>query len=181
MTELHVKRKNVTLLVNLLCVVAGMAMLAYAAVPLYKLFCQVTGYGGTTARGAAPSGEVLNRDMTVGFNSDTDPALDWSFAPMKRRVTIPIGERKLVFFEATNNSDEPITGTSTFNVTPFIAGQYFVKMQCFCFEKQTIAAGETMTFPVSFYIDPAIDEDEYLDELTNITLSYTFFPVQETS
>jgi cytochrome c oxidase assembly protein subunit 11 len=174
-------KKNYVLMVNLLFVVLGMGMLAYAAVPLYQLFCQVTGYGGTTTQSAQAPARVLARDMVVGFNSDTDPALNWSFKPLQRNVTVPIGERTLVFFEATNHSEQDITGTSTFNVTPFKAGQYFVKMECFCFEKQTLEAGETMRFPVSFYIDPQLDGDDELDEVTNITLSYTFFPVQEPS
>lgn len=172
------RRKNLSVMTSILAVVAGMLMLSYAAVPLYDLFCRVTGYGGTPQLGAEPQGAILARKMTVGFNTDKAPALPWEFRALQRDVTIPIGKRTLVFFEATNRADHPVTATSTFNVTPFKAGQYFVKTQCFCYEEQILQPGQTATFPVSFYVDPTLDEDETLDEVKNITLSYTFFPVK---
>lgn len=169
-------------MVSLICVVAGMLMLSYAAVPLYSLFCQITGYGGTPAQltdAEMSKMVVLDREILVDFNTDTDPSLEWTFKPLQRKINVPIGKRVLAFFEAKNNANIPIVGTATFNVTPFKAGGYFVKTQCFCFERQRIEAGQTMHFPVSFYIDPELDKEENLDDITNMTLSYTFFPVKE--
>ncbi len=154
-------------------------MLSYAAVPLYRLFCQVTGYGGTPAISAEAPTQILDRNITVGFNADTSPYLPWDFKPLQRDITLKVGEKQLAFFEATNRSDKAVIGTSTFNVTPFKAGSYFVKVQCFCFEEQRINAGQTITFPVSFYIDPSIADDNDLDDVQDITLSYTFFPVKD--
>ncbi len=179
--DASLEQKNRSVMLSLLGIVVGMLMLSYAAVPLYDLFCRVTGYGGTPTLNSDYSGIVLDRSVNVGFNTDKAPALDWTFEALQRDVDIDVGRRQLVFFEATNHKDTPVTATSTFNVTPFKAGQYFVKTQCFCFEEQTLAPGETMTFPVSFYVDPAIDNDDDLDDVKNITLSYTFFPVKDGS
>tara|TARA_B100001939_G_scaffold315424_1_gene300609 strand:- start:6775 stop:7326 length:552 start_codon:yes stop_codon:yes gene_type:complete len=168
-----------TLLVIMLILVV-MIGLVFAAVPLYQLFCQVTGYGGTTQRaesGAAPV--VLNREMKVSFNADVNRELPWSFRPVQRSVTVKVGEEALVFYKAVNNSSETITGTATFNVTPYKAGAYFSKIECFCFTEQTLKPGEEVDMPVTFFIDPEIAEDERLDEVKEITLSYTFFRMNE--
>jgi cytochrome c oxidase assembly protein subunit 11 len=175
----QLKKKNASLMVSLFCVVAGMVMLAYASVPLYRLFCQVTGYGGTPTISAASPEHIINRNITVSFNADVDKNLPWTFRPLVRELNVKVGERQLAIFEATNTSSTDIVGTSTFNVTPFKVGSHFVKLECFCFEKQRINSGETVSFPVSFYISPEIEEDENLDDITNITLSYTFFALKE--
>ncbi len=160
----------------LLAIVVGMAMLAYASVPLYRLFCQVTGFGGTTRRVAANfSDGVSSQTLKVRFNADTDPHLPWQFEPIEKEITVRIGENRLVAFRAQNRTDKETRGTATYNVTPNQAGKYFNKIQCFCFEEQQLHPGEEVTMPVSFFIDPAILDDTELKGLTNITLSYTFF------
>lgn len=162
-------------LLPLVSIVVGMLMLSYAAVPFYNLFCKITGFGGTTGRASAAPSSVSERVLRVRFNADTDPALPWSFAPIEKEISIRIGENRLVAFRATNNAKTATRGTATYNVTPHLAGQYFDKIQCFCFEEQRLNPGETVTMPVSFFIDPAILDDPNLSGLTNITLSYTFF------
>ena len=158
-------------------IVVGMAGLSFAAVPLYDLFCRVTGFGGTTqvdSTGGAQT--VLDRRITVRFNADVIDALPWSFQPVERSVELRVGENALAYFRAESRSGRPTTGTATFNVTPNKAGVYFVKLDCFCFTEQTLAPGETVDMAVSFYVDPAIADDPNLDDVTTITLSYTFFP-----
>lgn len=151
-------------------------MLAYASVPLYRLFCQVTGFGGTTMRADTDfPGEVRAETIHVRFNADTDPNLPWSFTPLENEVTVHIGENRLVAFKVRNESASESRGTATYNVTPTLAGKYFNKIQCFCFEEQRLKPGEEVTMPVSFFIDPALLDDPDLKGLTNITLSYTFF------
>ena len=174
-TEL--KRRNRSVLISLLGVVLGMAMLSYASVPLYSMFCRFTGYGGTPKIGAETPKVILARHMNVTFNTDVSPSLSWNFRSLQTHIDTPIGQRNLAFFEATNIGSEPVTASATFNITPFKAGEYFVKLQCFCFNKQRLDPGESATFPVSFYVDPALDKDNNLDEVKDITLSYTFFPV----
>jgi cytochrome c oxidase assembly protein subunit 11 len=159
-----------------IAIALGMLMLAYASVPLYRLFCQVTGFGGTTRRVEANfSSAVSAQTMHVRFNSDTDTKLPWSFVPIEREVTVHLGENRLVAFKVRNESNQPTRGTATFNVVPNLAGKYFNKIQCFCFEEQRLNPGEEVIMPVSFFIDPAILDDPDLKGLTNITLSYTFF------
>ena len=164
-------------------VLAGIASggigLAYAAVPLYRLFCQVTGFGGTPQVAAAAPTGALERRMTIRFNADVDPALPWSFQPVEREVTVRVGEQSLAFYRATNQGREPVVGTATFNVTPHKAGSYFDKIDCFCFAEQRLEPGETADLPVSFFIDPEIVKDRKLDDVSTITLSYTFFRAQE--
>jgi cytochrome c oxidase assembly protein subunit 11 len=176
---MNLAQRNRSVMISLVGVVAGMAMLSYAAVPLYSMFCRITGYGGTPQISAKAPEAVLARRMKVTFNTDTDPHLPWTFTSLQKEIDTPIGKRNLIFFKATNTSDRAITATSTYNVTPFKLGEYFVKLQCFCFEKQTLKAGESMTFPVSFYVDPSLADDTNLDDVGNVTLSYTFFPVPE--
>ncbi len=172
---LRVRNKNTALAINIAMVVVGMFCLAYAAVPLYDLFCRVTGFGGTTQAAIKIPDHVYDREVTVRFNTDTNPGLMWHFKAEQLQVKVKVGESKLVFFTAENFSDTPLTGVATFNVTPDKAGIYFNKVQCFCFENQTIKPGEKVTFPVSFFIDPAILDDKNLDEVKTVTLSYTFF------
>ncbi len=170
-----VGRRNAMTGLVLAGVVAGMVGLAFAAVPLYRLFCQVTGYGGTTQTGAAAPGAVGERVITVRFNADVNSALPWGFAPVERELTVRVGEERLAFYRAVNRADEPVTGSAVFNVTPLKAGVYFNKVACFCFEEQRLEAGESIEMPVSFFVDPAIVEDPGLDDVKTITLSYTFF------
>lgn len=160
---------------NLASIALGMLMLAYAAVPLYRLFCQVTGFGGTTRRVEENTTRMVNKTITVNFNGDVDAKLPWSFAPLEKSVKVRLGENRLVAFRATNQSAQPTRGTATYNVTPLAAGKYFSKIQCFCFEEQRLAPGESANLPVSFFIDPAILDDPLIAKVTNITLSYTFF------
>ncbi len=143
--------------------------------PLYRLFCQVTGFGGTTRLAAAAPAAAGERVITVRFNADVNRGLPWSFRPAQREVRVRVGEEALVFYVARNDSDVPITGTSTFNVTPDKAGIYFNKVECFCFTEQRLMPGESVDMAVSFFIDPAIVDDPYQDDVKTITLSYTFF------
>lgn len=170
--------KNRRLALNALAVAVGMFLLCYASVPLYRMFCQMTGFGGTTQEVSLDKPipkRVYDREVTVRFNADVMPELPWKFAPLQRKVRVKVGEQKLVFFRATNQGSEPFEGVSTFNVTPDDAGQYFVKVKCFCYEKQLIRPGETVEMPVSFFLDPSLLENHELDKLSTITLSYTFF------
>jgi cytochrome c oxidase assembly protein subunit 11 len=157
----------------------GMIGLAYASVPLYRLFCQVTGFGGTTqvAATAAPLAAVPGSRIKVRFDANVAPGLGWRFRPKATDVTIPIGEKRLAFYTTTNTAAVPVTGRAVFNVSPDVAGRYFVKIDCFCFTEQTLQAGETVDMPVTYYIDPAILDDPVARKVDEITLSYTFYPV----
>lgn len=157
-------------------VIAGMLGLTAAAVPLYRLFCQVTGYGGTTQRAEQAPEPVGEETIKVRFNADVAQGLPWSFAPVEREVEVRIGEQSLAFYRAHNASSRPVTGTATFNVTPAKAGVYFSKIDCFCFTEQVLAPDETVDMPVSFFVDPAILDDPGARDVRSITLSYTFFP-----
>jgi cytochrome c oxidase assembly protein subunit 11 len=152
-----------------------MVGLSFAAVPLYRLYCQVTGYAGTTQRAEAASDTVLDRTLTVRFDSNVASELPWVFEPAQRRLELKVGENALAFYKATNTSDHAVTGTAVFNVTPESAGLYFNKIECFCFTEQTLEPGQTADFPVSFFIDPAILSDPDAKNVQEITLSYTFF------
>jgi cytochrome c oxidase assembly protein subunit 11 len=156
-----------------ICVMSG---LAWASVPLYRMFCQATGLNGTTGRGLRAPGAVAGK-VTVAFDTNVAPALKWKFSPELESETIDIGARDMAFFTATNTSDRTLTGTATFNVTPAQAGVYFKKIQCFCFTQQTLKPGETQRMPVIFYVDPAILRDPDARDIQTITLSYTFYPV----
>jgi cytochrome c oxidase assembly protein subunit 11 len=175
MTGHAVNRRNQSTALVCAVVVVGMIGASFAAVPLYRLFCQVTGYGGTTQISNAAPGAVSDRLIRVRFNADVDPALPWDFQTPRGEVSIKVGEEKLVFYRATNQSDQTVIATTVFNVTPFKAGVYFSKVQCFCFEEQVLKPGETIEMGVSFYIDPDILEDRNLDDIKTITLSYTLF------
>lgn len=158
-----------------LAAAAGMVGMAYAAVPLYQAFCKATGYGGTTQTAAVAPKEIATRMVTVRFNTDVAGDLPWRFEPEQRSVDVHLGEEKLAFFTAENRSDHPIRGVAAFNVTPDKAGIYFDKIACFCFTEQTLAPGQKVEMPVSFFVDPKMLKDRNLDEVTAITLSYTFF------
>ena len=152
----------------------GMIGLSYAAVPLYALFCQVTGYGGTTQRVEQYSDRILDQKMHVRFDANTNGIL-WDFEPVQREVELRIGETTQIAYKATNRASTPNTGKATFNVTPELAGAYFNKVECFCFTDTTLKPGESIDMPVVFYIDPAIVDVPELKHLKTITLSYTFF------
>lgn len=160
-------------------VALGMVGLAYASVPLYRIFCQVTGFNGTTQRAseAALPAKPLARTISVRFDGNVAPGLAWSFHPVKTQETVRLGEKRLAFFRATNNDDRPITGTASFNVSPDTAGGYFVKIHCFCFNEQTLQPGQTVDMPVTYFVDPAIKDDPDGNRIEEITLSYTFYPV----
>lgn len=170
--------KNRRMMAALLAVVALMVGGAYAAVPLYRIFCQLTGFGGTTNVAERPSEAVSARVMHVRFDAMVN-GVPWAFQPLQREIRTHVGENTLIYYRAENRSDRPVTGTATFNVTPLKAGQYFSKIQCFCFTEQRLAPGESAEMPVAFFIDPAIEKDRNLDDVTTITLSYTFYPARE--
>ncbi len=169
------KRRNARTGVVLTGIVAGMIGLSFASVPLYRLFCQVTGYGGTTQIAEAAPGAVAERVIKVRFNADTAPGLPWYFKPVQREIALKVGESGLAYYRARNLAGFAVTGTSTFNVTPLKAGQYFSKVQCFCFTEQRLEAGQELDMAVSFFVDPEIMTDRNLDDVKTITLSYTFF------
>jgi len=175
----NVKRKNARTAMVLFTVVAGMIGLAFASVPLYRIFCQVTGLGGTPGVQANAPETATDIDFHVRFDANISPDLPWHFKPLQREMTLKLGEEKLAFFEATNDSDKTITGTATFNVTPLKVGQFFVKIDCFCFTEQVLHPGETVQMPVSFYVDPAIYEEVNTRDVNTITLSYTFYPQKD--
>lgn len=167
--------KNTKTLVTVMLVVFGMIGLSFASVPLYNLFCRVTGFNGTTQVSKSLSTKILDREITVKFSTDVNHKLPWTFKPDQQSVTMKIGQDALVSFTAHNNSDKPLAGTAIYNVTPLKVGKYFIKTQCFCFDYQILKPGQTMNMPVVFYVDPAMDEDPALDDVKVITLSYSFF------
>lgn len=161
------------------CVILLMVGLTAASVPLYRLFCQVTGYGGTTqvAKDTVPG--ALERTIRVRFDAGIGDNLPWSFQPAEREIEVRIGEENLAFYRAVNRADQPIVGSATFNVTPHKAGPYFSKIACFCFTEQVLEPGAAVDMPVSFFVDPAILDDADTRDLDTITLSYTFFMLEE--
>jgi len=171
-------RKNARMGLTVLAVVLGMAALSYASVPLYDLFCRVTGFGGTTQVSTALPDVVVDRTITIKFNADTSRNLPWLFKPQQRSVDVKLGQKGLTAYLARNKADKPTTGTAVYNVTPLKAGKYFHKVQCFCFDEQTLQASQEVDMPVMFYVDPALNEDPNMDDVQNITLSYTFFSAE---
>jgi cytochrome c oxidase assembly protein subunit 11 len=159
-------------------IVAGMVALSFASVPLYRLFCQVTGFGGTTQVAEEAPVAVLDRPMTVQFDANVGPGLAFRFEAVQREETMRIGEQSIAYYEVSNPTDKPLVGTAVFNVVPHKAGIYFNKIECFCFTEQKLAPGESARLPVAYFIDPAIAEDEDLKTLKSITLSYTFYPAK---
>ena len=166
------KRRTV---VGLIAVVATMASLGWASVPLYDWFCRVTGYGGETGRSTAGSDTVLEDTITVRVDASTERDFPWEFKPTVREIEIRIGETGLAFYEAHNPTDRPVAGTASYNVAPFSAGGHFSKIDCFCFEMQVLEPGETVQMPVTFYVDPSIVDDREAKFVHTITLSYTFY------
>jgi cytochrome c oxidase assembly protein subunit 11 len=158
--------------------VAAMVGAAYAAVPLYRAFCQATGFGGTARRVEADQtpGQVLDRAITVRFDANVR-GLPWDFAPEQTTQTVRIGAPGMAYFKVTNHGATPLTGRAAYNVSPEAAGAYFLKTQCFCFNDQTIAAGKTVEFPVVYFVEPKFATDRNTSAFQEITLSYTFFPV----
>lgn len=175
--ETSLKDANTKTLLIALGMVFAMAMLVVASVPLYQMFCQATGYGGSTnvAEYAPDPSMISDREVTVRFNADVNGKLPWYFKPVQNKVKVRIGEEALIFYKAVNNSDHDVTGVATFNVTPFKTAYYFNKVECFCFTEQTLKPGEEVDMAVSFYIDPEFIEDKDVDEIKELTLSYTFF------
>ena len=176
MTSMRLSGKRRTLVI-LASVVGLMVGLAYASVPLYKLFCQVTGYGGTTqVSNDAATHIVAGHPITVRFDANVNRALAWKFVPVDPPVTLNPGEEIVINYRATNIGDAASVGTSTFNVTPAKAGAYFMKIDCFCFQEQNLKPSESIDMPVRFFIDPEIVADKNVVDVKDITLSYTFFP-----
>ncbi|KAJ8643820.1 hypothetical protein MRB53_005568 [Persea americana] len=182
------ERSSKKTLVYLTVVVFAMVGCTYAAVPLYRTFCQATGYGGTVQRREsveekiarhAQEGTATSRELVVQFNADVADGMPWKFIPTQREVRVKPGESALAFYTAENRSSTPITGVSTYNVTPMKAAVYFNKIQCFCFEEQRLLPGEQIDMPVFFYIDPEFETDPKMDGINNLILSYTFFKVSE--
>ncbi|MFN3232400.1 MAG: cytochrome c oxidase assembly protein [Alphaproteobacteria bacterium] len=156
-------------------IIFGMVGMSFAAVPLYDLFCRVTGYGGTPQVADYAPDQVFDREVRVRFNADQAKDLPWYFEPVEHYVDVNVGENRLAFYKAHNEAEEPVTGMAVFNVTPSKAGIYFSKIDCFCFVQQTLAPGQEVDMPVSFFIDPEFMTDPNMDDVTSITLSYTFY------
>ena len=176
-SQLRAAERNIR--VASLCglLVLAMVGMSYAAVPLYRIFCEVTGYDGTTQRASAAPDSVLGREMNIEFDANIAPGLPWTFAPAQRRLKVRLGEEAMAHYRAVNNSGHSVTGTAVFNVTPALAGRYFTKIQCFCFTEQTLEPGRAADMPVVFFVDPKLADDKNLASLTTITLSYTFYPL----
>ncbi|XP_047338379.1 cytochrome c oxidase assembly protein COX11, mitochondrial [Impatiens glandulifera] len=187
-TQASREKKSNKMLLYLTGLVFTMVGFTYAAVPLYRRFCQATGYGGTIQRREsveekivrhAQEGTVPKREIVVQFNADVADGMQWKFVPTQREVRVKPGESALAFYTAENKSSTPITGMSTYNVTPMKAAIYFNKIQCFCFEEQRLLPGEQIDMPVFFYIDPEFETDPRMDGINNLILSYTFFKISE--
>ena len=176
------EQKNLRMAIIAFGIALAMVALGFASVPLYRMFCQVTGFAGTTQVGTESDAAIAANiaksagtpPISIRFDGNTDPGLPWDFAPERTTDTVQIGVRDLAFFTARNNSSEPITGTATYNVEPEQAAPYFNKIQCFCFTEQTLQPGEEVRMPVLFYVDPAALDDPNMDGVEQITLSYTF-------
>lgn len=158
-------------------VVLVMGALAWASVPFYNWFCRVTGFGGTTNVASAGSEDILEQTINVRFDGSLSRGMPWEFKPMQREMTLRIGETGLAFFEAYNPTDRPIAGSASYNVTPYEAGGFFSKIQCFCFDEQVLAPGERVQMPVTFFVDPEIVTDRDAKYVHTITLSYTFYEI----
>jgi cytochrome c oxidase assembly protein subunit 11 len=168
-------RRNGTTVALLAAVVCGMVGLSFASVPLYRLFCQATGFGGTTQRAAVAPEQAAGALVTVRFDAQTAPDLGWAFRPLESAVRLHLGEQREVLFRATNHTAETVTGTATFNVTPTKTGIYFDKLQCFCFNEQQLKPGESRDMGVVFFVDPDLLTDPNTSDVRTITLSYTMF------
>ncbi|MBE24286.1 MAG: cytochrome c oxidase assembly protein [Rhodospirillaceae bacterium] len=172
-------RRFLATVAGLVSIVVGMAGLAYASVPLYDLFCKVTGYGGTPQIAEMLPSVVGSREMTIRFNADVNRDLPWEFRPVNGKVMVRVGEPTLVYYRVKNLSDKTIIGTATYNVTPLRAGSYFSKIDCFCFAEQELKPGETVDLPVSFFVETSIESDPSMEGINTVTLSYTFFELEK--
>jgi cytochrome c oxidase assembly protein subunit 11 len=170
-------RRNAKTAGLVFCVVLVMLGLAYASAPLYSLFCRVTGFGGTTQIAVVLPDKILDRTLTIRFDTNTASNLPWDFKPEILHTDVRLGEKGLANFITVNQADKPITGTALFNVTPLKAGKYFNKIQCFCFGEQILQPGQRVNMPVLFYVDPKMNEDPLMDDVSTITLSYTFYKI----
>jgi len=173
MNNIDARNKRVVQIVSI--VIIGMVALSFASVPLYRMFCQATGFGGTTQTGGAVPKEISSRIVTISFDARTDAGLPWKFKPEARHMDVHVGQQAIASFDAVNLSARTTTGTAVYNVTPQIVGKYFHKTQCFCFAQQELAPGKSAQFPVMFYVDPEFASDPEMKDITDITLSYTFF------
>jgi cytochrome c oxidase assembly protein subunit 11 len=175
------EKSNKNLALALVSLAFSMSLLCFASVPVYNLFCKVTGYGGTTARQQLSiySHTKGTRTITIKFDSNVDSKLPWKFVPKQKAAQIKPGENVLIFYESKNLSNHDIIGTSVYNVTPNKVGKYFVKIHCFCFEEQLLRAGEKLLMPVTFFIDPDFEKDPEMQDVNTITLSYSFFKVRD--
>ena len=173
------RRGNLLILGIVTSIVIGMVGLSFAAIPLYRAFCQATGYGGTPKIGVAAAPGGNGHTIRVRFNADTHPGLPWTFAPDQLEITVPLGEDHLASYTAHNEAKSSVTGIALYNVTPEKAAKYFHKTACFCFNQQTLEGGQTMDFPLSFWVDPAIGTDPETSDVQVVTLSYTFFRTLE--
>jgi cytochrome c oxidase assembly protein subunit 11 len=169
------RRGNLLLVSVFAAMAAGMLGMSFAAIPLYRLFCAVTGYAGTPKIGIAAAPGASGQTIRVRFNADINPALPWQFAPDQTEVTLNLGEDRVAFYHAHNEAHSAVSGMALYNITPEKAAKYFHKTACFCFNQQTLDAGQTMEFPVSFWVDPEIARDPNTADVHTVTLSYTFY------
>ena len=184
MTTLTLDQRNKRVGLMALGIAVAMLAMGYAAVPLYRLFCQVTGFGGTpqiVSEAEASAIKATGETISIRFDSNVAPGVPWTFEPEKRTMKVKIGERYLAFYTARNNSDQPVSGQASYNVSPEQTGPFFTKVQCFCFTEQTLQPYEEVRMPVTFYVDPAILTDENAKGVPQITLSYTFFKLEKPS
>jgi len=179
MSERNIPYQHRCVLIFLVCLVGVMCVLSFASVPLYRLFCQRTGYGGTPKIALRASNEISNYPLNIRFNASVHRDLDWSFEPLQNHLVIRAGEVGLAFYRVRNNTDSPIVGIATYNVTPDKAGPYFNKIDCFCFEEQTLQPHQSIDMAVQFFIDPEIIRDAQARDVKTITLSYTFFSAKD--
>ncbi|MDO9502302.1 cytochrome c oxidase assembly protein [Falsiroseomonas sp.] len=179
MTGQSRKRSNLPVVAGVVAVIGAMGTLVAYSPTLYVMFCEATGFGGTTKRADAAPKTAGERVFTVRFDSNTDQGLPWKFKPMQTRETVQVGENGLAFYEARNSGAEAVVGTATYSVTPHKAAPYFVKIDCFCFTEQVLQPGERVDMPVSYFVDPEILNDRNLDDVTTITLSYTFYRAKD--
>ncbi len=170
-----VLNKNRNTAVKVVCVVAAMLALSFASVPLYKIFCQITGFDGTTKRADFAPGTVLDRKITIRFDATTAKDLPWDFKPGQVSQELHLGETGLAYYTSENLSDQPIIGSATYNVQPAKVGEYFRKIACFCFTEQLLEPGQKVDMPMTFFIDPEMVHDKSLDDVTTVTISYTFY------
>lgn len=171
------KNGRIALVVS--AMVVGMIGLSFAAVPMYRTFCQITGWGGTTQKAEQASASIVDREITIRFDGTISQNLPWSFSPDQVSQDLKVGETGLAFYSAENRSEQAIVGSATFNVQPAKAGRYFMKVECFCFTEQLLMPGQAMKMPVTYFVDPALADDRDLDEVREITLSYTFYRNEE--